>query len=165
MFELRRNRKMLKMRRLWSSSILTPRARALTSRFLQDGLSQKLLSWLSGLMQNLLNPWKIAIIRKAKSWAITDARIVGRCSTPGMCNTQASAYVQNVGANWEQPKKKRNTGKQKNTGKRGKRKCGTVDCFFWHMNEECKGSCDQTFPSSFVDNLSIKSQNQLTIVE
>jgi hypothetical protein len=94
--------------------------------FLKTALSQELFC-ISGLMQNLLNPWKIAIIRKAKSWAITDARIAGRCSTLDMCNTKASAYVQNVRANREQPKKKKNTGKQKNTGKRGKRKCGTVD--------------------------------------
>jgi hypothetical protein len=38
-------------------------------------------------MWNQLNPWKITIIQKAKSWAITDARIAGRCSTHGMCNT------------------------------------------------------------------------------
>jgi hypothetical protein len=28
---------------------------------------------------------------------------------------------------WEQPKKKKNTEKQKNTGKQGKNKCGTVE--------------------------------------
>ena len=92
---------MLKMRRLWSSSVLTPRARALTVDFLKTALSQELLFYMSGLMQNLLNPWEKAIIRKAKSWAITNARIAGRCSTPGMCNTKASAYVQNAGLNRE----------------------------------------------------------------
>ena len=74
-----------------------------------------------------------------------------------MCNTQASAYVQNVGANREQQRKKRNTGKQKNTGKRGKRKCGTVDCFFWHSREERKVSATRLFRAVSVDNLSIKS--------
>jgi hypothetical protein len=44
---------------------------------------------------------KITIIHKAKSWAITDARIVGRCFTHGMCNTKAIASVQNVVLKWE----------------------------------------------------------------
>jgi hypothetical protein len=73
-------------------------------------------------MQNQLNPRKITIIQKAKSWAITDARIAGRCSTHGICNTKAIASVQNVVPKWEQPKKKKNTRMQKNTGTQGNKK-------------------------------------------
>ena len=73
-------------------------------------------------MQNQLNPRKITIIQKAKSWAITDARIAGRCSTQGICSTKAIASVQNVVPKWEQPKKKKNTRMQKNTGKQGNKK-------------------------------------------
>jgi len=50
-------------------------------------LSQELVACINRLLWNFLNPWQIAIIRKARSWAITDARIAGRCSTPDMCKT------------------------------------------------------------------------------
>jgi hypothetical protein len=49
---------------------------------------------------------------KMKSWAITDARIAGRCFTRGMCNRQAVASVRNAVSKWAMPKKKKNTGKQ-----------------------------------------------------
>jgi len=56
---------------------------------------------------------------------ITDARNAAKCSTRGMCNAKAHAYVKNAVPKRKQPKKKMNTGKQKNTGKQGRKKVET----------------------------------------
>ena len=71
---------------------------------------------------NQLNPWKITIVLKARSWVITDARNAAKCSTRGMCNKKAIASVKSAVSKRKQPKKKMNTGKQKNTGKQGRKK-------------------------------------------
>ena len=50
---------------------------------------------------NQLNPWKITIVQKARPWVITDARNAAKCSTHGMCNKKALAFVKNVVPKWE----------------------------------------------------------------